>query len=542
MQHSLPQAGSPGAHVPTPEVQRYLDLSGELIVQLDPNQRVTLVNRSLLKALGYAAAEVLGRDWFELCVPEEDRFEGLSSFHAIMKAKASGTGRAENRILTKSAEVRRVSWRFSVLAEEPGRPVGLLASGEDVTNQRRAEHELARATRELQAYQQALDSSSIVAITDPRGRILHVNDRLCEVSQYSREELLGQDHRLLNSGHHPKSFFQSLWSTIKGGRIWRGDIRNRAKDGSVYWVSTTIVPFLDESEKPLQYVAIRNEITERKVAEAALERTVRELSSARQHEAERGEALQIANTELTRAHAQIREEQAKLIQAEKLSSIGLLAAGVAHEINNPLSGVMACMKALQEGTLTADRQHEYFSTAREGLSRIEQTVRGLLEFAAQRSPAPSEVQALALVDACLRLTAPLARAKSLQVVCDIPETVHLFVDRPQLMQAVMNVLLNALYASPPQEVVRVKAVHREDLIGLQIRDRGAGMPDEIINRACDPFFSTKPEGEGTGLGLSVTMSIVKAHGGDIQFDSVPNEGTAVTLWLPKEGAPHRGLA
>ncbi|WNC15968.1 EAL domain-containing protein [Brevibacillus brevis] len=135
------------------------------------------------------------------------------------------------------------------------------------------DEKLKAALQELADVRRALDKSSIVAITDHRGIILSANDQFCRISKYSRSELIGQDHRLLNSGHHPKAFFKQMWATIGSGQIWRGEIRNRAKDGSMYWVDTTIVPFVDQQGKITRYVSIRSDITDRKNMEEELQRS-----------------------------------------------------------------------------------------------------------------------------------------------------------------------------------------------------------------------------------------------------------------------------
>lgn len=157
--------------------------------------------------------------------------------------------------------------------EKKKRANELILFSKKFTHQKNRADALIIANKELSDYKHALDQSSIIAITDQKGIIKHVNDNFCKISKYTSEELIGQDHKIINSGYHPKEFIKNLWITIANGKIWKGELKNSAKDGTIYWVDTTIVPFLDENGKPFQYLAIRTDITEQKKVEHQLQKS-----------------------------------------------------------------------------------------------------------------------------------------------------------------------------------------------------------------------------------------------------------------------------
>lgn len=145
--------------------------------------------------------------------------------------------------------------------------ISSLRSYDSLLTTARSQEALAASLAKIKDLQLAIDQHALVSLTDQNGKVLYVNDKFCSVTKYSREELLGADSKMLNAHYHSKAFFEEMWKTIAAGRIWKGEFKNRAKDGSLYWVDSTIVPFVNSEGKPYQYVAIRNDITERKLAE-----------------------------------------------------------------------------------------------------------------------------------------------------------------------------------------------------------------------------------------------------------------------------------
>jgi PAS domain S-box-containing protein len=252
-----------------------LENAAEDIILLDARGTIVFESPHRIPLLGFAPGEMTGRECFELVHPED--LDSARRMLAQIIASPGATLTGELRMRRKDGGWSWIHYHARNLLHDSA-VAALVFNLRDITIRKRTEEELRRSLREIGDLRTAMDEHSIVAITDPQGRITFVNDKFCAISKYAREELIGRDHRIINSGCHSKEFIASLWATITRGRIWHGEIRNRAKDGSYYWVATTIVPFLDEQGNPRQYVAIRTDITERKQAEEALRANNEELT------------------------------------------------------------------------------------------------------------------------------------------------------------------------------------------------------------------------------------------------------------------------
>lgn len=374
------------------------------------------------------------------------------------------------------------------------------------------ESALQETLKELAAIKFALDQSTIVAITDQRGIINFVNDEFCRISKYSRDELLGQDHRLINSGHHPKEFIRELWTTIASGAVWKGDLKNRAKDGTIYWVDTTIVPFLDTDEKPYQYVAIRHDITQLKLAEE-----------------------------------KILQQAAELQRAAQLSFVGELAAGLAHEIKNPLAGIQGTVDILIRRREASDPETEALQGIRHEVERIDGTVRALLARARPRALSPARASLTELVWRAVSMArsqvgSTTSRGHRVHIEFEPPpEDIDLLVDAAQIEDAVLNLIINAIEAIEVEGQVTVsirraesesEAEFDEEAV-IEISDNGRGIKEEDLAVIFHPFFTTTKG--GTGLGLPAVRRIARAHGGRVDARSTVGDGSTFTIHLPLEG-------
>jgi len=483
--------------------------------------------------------------------------------------------------------------------------------------------------KELTDLKRALDEAAIVAITDQRGEITYVNEKFCEISKYSNEELIGQDHRIINSGFHSKEFIRNIWTTIANGKTWHGELRNRAKDGSIYWVDTTIVPFVDESGKPFQYTAIRFDITERKAAEerilqqAALINKARDaiivcdlnlrvlfwnkgaeriygwtlsevlgkdlrevLYSGAVDEIDAGLATLNAKGEwnsetklrskegrpliIERRWTLIRNElgqpdyiliintditerktaQEHLLRAQRMESIGTLAGGIAHDLNNILSPIMMSADMLRLNVPDKETAR-WLGVIKESAERGADLIKQVLTFARGMTGERLTVQLKHIVKELVSvLKETLPKSISLKYEVD-PELWTISADPTQIHQVLMNVCINARDAMPSGGTITIHATNvRVDehysrmnidaqpgnYVLTTVTDTGTGMSAEVLQRIFDPFFTTKDIGHGTGLGLATSQTIVSNHGGFITVYSEPRKGTRFSIYLPSAEA------
>ncbi|MFN7144551.1 MAG: PAS domain S-box protein, partial [Myxococcota bacterium] len=249
-----------------------------IVAITDARGKITYVNDKFCQISKYTREELIGQDHRIINSGHHPK-QFIRGIWESIRSGRVWKGEIKNK--AKDGTYYWVDTTIVPYLGADGHPVQYIAIRADITERKRAEQQTAEALRELSDVKSALDEHAIVAITDARGRITYVNDKFCAISKYSREELIGKDHRIINSAHHPKQFIQSIWRTIGEGRVWKGEIKNKAKDGTYYWVDTTIVPYLGEDGKPLQYIAIRADITDRKAADEKTSEALRELNDVK---------------------------------------------------------------------------------------------------------------------------------------------------------------------------------------------------------------------------------------------------------------------
>ncbi|RYY62573.1 MAG: PAS domain-containing sensor histidine kinase [Chitinophagaceae bacterium] len=381
--------------------------------------------------------------------------------------------------------------------------------------------ELHKSRLELTDYKHALDESSILAITDHRGKIQYANDNFCRISKFQREELIGKDHRIINSGNHARDFMRDLWSTISAGKIWHGEIKNKAKDGSHYWVNTTIVPFVDQLGKPYQYLAIRNDITSRKLAEEELLKSKEELE------------LRVKERTLELTQALERERELNEMKSRFISM-------ASHEFRTPLSAILSSMSLIEHYTAPGqeEKRGKHLERIRSSVGNLTSILDDFLSLEKLEQGKveiyPTRFQVKDVINKVIDMMDVAIRKKSIVVAFYLTGSQWMSTDRKILENVLINLLSNAIKYSGEEGKIEILAQTCNDTTFISVRDNGIGIPYAAQEHLFDKFYraSNAMNIQGTGLGLNIVKRYAELLDGSIAFSSVENEGSIFSLEIP----------
>ena len=467
------------------------------IARYDTSCRTLYINPALEKTLGCSAATVIGS------IPVEKPLtrEAQAYQNKLTSVLGSGETVEMDLVMSDRGEGERYhNIRFIAERDDNGRITGVLVIGRDITERKHAEEHLRKLT-------QAIEQSPVsIVITDTSGNIEFVNRQFTEVSGYSREEALGKNPNIFKTGHTPPEEYKKIWQTIANGGVWKGEFLNQKKNGSHFWEHATIAPVRNVQGRITHYVAVKEDISERKRLEE------------------------------------------RLHQAQKLESVGRLAGGVAHDFNNMLAVILGRTELALRKVTSNNPLYVGLQEIHKAAERSADLTRQLLAFARKQVITP---QLLDLNEALEGMLTMLRRLIGENIdLAWLPgkELLLLEMDPVQLDQILVNLCVNARDAIVDAGKITIEThgvsfsdahcvEHPDflpgDYVQLAVSDNGPGMDRETLDQIFEPFFTTKQVGRGTGLGLATVYGIVKQNNGFINVYSEQKEGTTFRIYLPR---------
>lgn len=456
---------------------------------------IKFANRMCARLTGYSELELVGRPSAEFAVPEER--DHVARYQQRLAKGEIPADREEFKLRFRDGREHWLSIS-SVQIQWQDQPA-TLNFATDITGRKRAE-----AVLQLQSAALAAAANAIV-ITDAKGAIEWANPAFTTFTGYTLDEAQGKNPRdLIKSGQHDEAFYKELWNTILAGRVWHGEMINRRKNSTLYTEDMTITPLRDAGGVITHFIAIKQDITERKNLETHLLRT------------------------------------------QRLESVGRLASGVAHDLNNILAPMLLAPPLLREALRDSDAC-SMVDTIESAAQRGASIVKQLLTFGRGLKGERIPLQLGTLVREMLKLmreTFPKDISLRTRLSPEVPLVTG---DATQLHQVLMNLCVNARDAMPvggelllslepvtldPAAAAAIPGARTGSFVVLGVSDSGSGIAPEHLDKIFDPFFTTKPIGEGTGLGLSTVLGIVRSHAGFVQVQSATGKGTSFRVFLP----------
>ncbi len=469
----------------------------DLVWLKDPNGIYLSCNAKFERFFGAKEADIIGKTDFEFVDKELAEFFRKNDKAAIDARKPRMN--EEEIIYAYDGQRALLETIKTPMYDSEGNLVGVLGIARDITDRRQAERNVLRLATAIE------QADALVVITDKNGSIEYVNSAFERVTGYSCDEAVGENLRILKSGKQDEHFYSEMWDTILEGRVWKGRLTNRKKDGALYEEHATIAPVKDDSGEIVNFVTVKRDVTR----EVQLER--------------------------------------RIFQAQKMEAIGTLAGGVAHDFNNILGVIVGytefAIESAEPGSSLQYDLHHVLNAA----MRAKDLVKQILTFSRETEQEKRPINLkLAILEALILLRASLPT--TIEIKQNLQSEALVMIDSTQVHQIMMNLCSNARHAMRKQGgIIRValesvvlgggsEIKHQGIMPGpyvvLTISDTGHGMDQETKDRIFDPFFTTKEKSEGTGMGLSVVHGIVKSCGGAINVYSEPGEGSSFELFFP----------
>lgn len=451
-----------------------------MILIVDADQKIVDHNTAAAEGTGYSSAELLHSS-LELILHVEQRRVLMSILKANFSDQSLETKfvRSDKSTMDIQVDLRRLysAERFySVLIAK------------DITEQKQRELDYLRFSNVIQ------HTVNPIQITDVSGKMVFVNPAFETASGYSKEELIGRNPRILNSGRHGNEFWKRVWEYIMQRKVWVGEIENRRKDGSPFHAELVISPIVDGNDHIVGFMGAHRDITEQRILEQ------------------------------------------QLVRSQKMESIGTLAAGIAHEVGNPLTSISSLVQVIQR--TTADEfAKDKLGLIKDQINRIARIIRDLVDFSRPSAYVIKPTDVNKVVREALNIVQYGKKVKdiafTLELADDLPS---LSVVPDQLAQVFINILMNAVDSleGKPGSIWIQSRVNSED-VEVLVKDTGKGIAPGDREKIFEPFFTTKTVGQGTGLGLWVSYGIVESFGGDIEVESEPGRGSTFKINLPIKG-------
>jgi len=469
-------------------------------ISIDIDGKITFYNNYLLQHTGWQHEDIDNSNLLDSLIPENEQIIIGQMLHQL-KTDGSYPPYHECYIKTKQGELRLFSWNNSLFFDSDGNVTGLMGIGEDITESRNNEESLRKLSRAVE------QSPSTVMITNLDGIIEYVNPKFVHLTGYTPDEVIGQRPQVLKSGKTSDEEYAKLWDTITHGKEWRGEFQNRKKNGELYWESALISPIRNMEGELTHFLAVKEDITERKRLEAEVEKNNREL-----------------------AHHQA------------LTAMGRMASMIAHDLRNPLSSIKMGIQILgKKASQNSDKEAEELQQiGMEQIRYMETILTDLLQFSRPDDLQLEWLSINKLLDLAIGVTQKIIKEYNIEVITvyqDQLPTLH--GDATKLRQVFTNLITNALQNSEntdytPEITIRtsLELINEKPNIKIEICDNGTGISTDDKNKIFEPFFTTRSK--GTGLGLPIVKRIIDQHQGHIYINPNIMKGTCVTVILPTD--------